>query len=166
MARIRNSRAKVKSWLPTLLRVVCLIFWSRGAKSGIVICLHLLVFFGESRRRRRASHLLFSSSPLPFCSVVDCVISRRRRNLYQQRTITVNLANVYKVRRLAAGLCTPRLVFSRLCFLFFATRVLCACARARVCVLESVRLRSAVFAAGRISGGVTGEGCCVRRGRL
>lgn len=114
-----------------------------------MICLHSLVFFGESQRRRSASHLLFSSSLLSSCSDVDCVISRRRRNLYQQRTITVNLANVYKVCRLAAGLCTRRLVFSRLCFLFLSCAFLCVCACAP---WKGVRLRSAVFAVEKIPG--------------
>lgn len=96
-----------------------------ACENRIVICLHCL--FSLANPKRSASHLLFSSSLLSFRSDVDCVISCLSRNLYQQRTITVNLANVYKVRRLAAGLCSPCLVFSRLCFLFFRMCFMCLC---------------------------------------
>lgn len=85
----------------------------------------LVVFFSKSQWRRSVSHLLFSSSLFCFCSDVDGVIWCLSHNLYQQRTIIVNLVTVYKVQRLAAGLCSLCLVFLRLCFLFFCMCFMC-----------------------------------------
>lgn len=72
----------------------------------------LVVFFSKSQWRCSILHYSFGSD---VGSVIWCLC----QNLYQQRTIIVNLVNVYKVRHLAAGLCSPRLAFFlRLCLFF------------------------------------------------
>lgn len=76
----------------------------------------LAVFFSKSQWRRTVSDLLFYSSVFSFCSDVDGVICCQ--NLYQQQTIIVNLANVYKVQSIAAGLCSVSGVLLLLLFIF------------------------------------------------
>lgn len=94
-----------------------------------VICLHWL-FSLENPYGGVAFHIYYSPLLCSFCSDVDGVIWCLSQNLYQHGTITVNLVNVYKVQSCAAGLCSPCLVFYRLCFLFFCTHFyvcLCMC---------------------------------------
>lgn len=94
-----------------------------------VICLHWL-FSLVNPYGGVAFHIYYSPLLCSFCSDVDGVIWCLSQNLYQHGTITVNLVNVYKVQSCAAGLCSPCLVFYRLCFLFFCTHFyacLCMC---------------------------------------
>lgn len=67
----------------------------------------LVVFFGKIPAEMQHSNV---------GSVIWCLC----QNLHQQRTIIVNLANVYKVRRLAAGLCSPCFPLLRLCFFLYS----------------------------------------------
>ena len=102
-----------------------------------MICLHCLFSLANPNGGVAFAHLLFSSSLFFSVSDVAGVIWRLSQNLYQHGTITVNLVNVYKVQSRAAGLCSPRLVFFRLCFLF--SRACFMCASSSVCVyLKSV----------------------------
>ena len=94
-------------------------------ENRLVICLHWL-FSLANPKGGVTFHIYYSpfSVLFFFCSDVDGVMRCLSKNLYQHGTITVNLANVYKVQSCAAGLCSPCLVFFRLCF-YFPAHVLC-----------------------------------------
>lgn len=87
----------------------------------------LVVFFSKSQWRCSIPCLSFSSD---VSSMIWCLC----QNLHQQRTIIVNLANVYKVQHLAAGLCSLRICRSSdyafslfFCLCFMCLRVMRGC---------------------------------------
>lgn len=110
----------------------------------------LVVFFSKSQWRCSIPRCSFRSD---VGSVIWCLC----QNLYQQRTIIVNLVNVYKVQHLAAGLCSPRLAFLRLCLFFIFLLVFFM----RLCVL-----RGCVWRALRVAERSSGchRGAPLRRG--
>lgn len=100
----------------------------------------LVVFLSKSQWRCSIPHCSFRSD---VGSVIWCLC----QNLYQQRTIIVNLVNVYKVQHLAAGLCSPRLAFLRLCLFFIFRLVFYAfvclerlCLKSVACGREELRV--------------------------
>lgn len=141
MLQMTRGSNKESRRVPVAVTWLCALS-SLGAacESGLVVCLHWLFSLAKSQWRCSIPRCSFRSD---VGSVIWCLC----QNLYQQRTIIVNLVNVYKVQHLAAGLCSPRLAFLRLCLFFIFLLVFYAfvclerlCLKSVACGREELRV--------------------------
>lgn len=138
----KSSQGYVAVTSPCVVRLV----FGVAYENRLVICLHCL-FSLANPDGGITFHIYYSAPLCSSCSDVDGVILCLSQNLCQHGTITVNLANVYKVQSRAAGLCSQCLVFLRLCFLFHPPTPPPHVFYVRVCVRrERVYLKSTLRA--------------------